>query len=147
METDSESIIPAWILFGEKQANSKSQYWSIRVIRQPSSSRSIQANERLEELLSHPDWHVYGDGQPTFQQLLDEFESVIAKHSNTIFIGAHAGNCAENLDYVAKLLDKYPNYYIEPSARIAELGKKTLLNQRTSSLGIKTAFCSAQMLI
>jgi predicted TIM-barrel fold metal-dependent hydrolase len=49
---------------------------------------------------------------------------VIARHPATIFIGAHVGCYAENLAYVGGMLDRLPNYYIDISARAAELGRQ-----------------------
>lgn len=90
-------------------------------------------NERWEELARHPDWHFYptrppgaaGDsGFPSFDELMGQFARMIQSHPRTTFIGAHAGCNAENLDWVAWLLDTCPNMSIDFSARIAELGRK-----------------------
>ena len=49
---------------------------------------------------------------------------VIARHGQTQFIGAHVANNAEDLATVSKWLDQYPNLWIEPASRIAELGRQ-----------------------
>ena len=51
-------------------------------------------------------------------------ENVIARHPATSFIGAHVGCYAENLAYVGGMLDRLPNYYVDISARISELGRQ-----------------------
>jgi predicted TIM-barrel fold metal-dependent hydrolase len=82
-------------------------------------------NERLEELLQYPDWSFSdGDRFPRFERLLDALESVVSSHSRTVFIGVHAGNCAEDLERVDRMLNSYPNYHIDIAARIAELGRQ-----------------------
>lgn len=81
-------------------------------------------NERLEELLRHPDWHFHGAEFPPLERLMDAFESVVAAHPQVRFIGAHVGCLAENLDWVESMLDRYPNYRIDIAARVAELGRQ-----------------------
>lgn len=82
-------------------------------------------NERLEELLQNPEWSFSdGDRFPSFERLLDALESVVSSHPRTVFIGVHAGNCAEDLERVDRMLQRYPNYHIDIAARIAELGRQ-----------------------
>lgn len=81
-------------------------------------------NERYEELVRHPEWSFHGPQFPAFLELMEQFESLVARHSSTTFIGAHAGCYAENLAWVNGMLASYPNFYIDISARIAELGRQ-----------------------
>jgi len=81
-------------------------------------------NERLEELMDHPDWMFNKPEYYSHDELLDQRNNVIAKHRNTIFIGAHMGNYPENLQKVAEWLDKYPNFYVDVDARLSELGRQ-----------------------
>jgi predicted TIM-barrel fold metal-dependent hydrolase len=81
-------------------------------------------NERWHELMDHPDWLFYDKDYPPRDELLQQRNQVIAKHPNTIFIGAHMGNNPEDLATVAKWLDMYPNFYIDIDARISELGRQ-----------------------
>ena len=81
-------------------------------------------NERLEELAVHPDWAFHGDEFPSFERLLDAFEAVVAAHPQTTFIGAHVACCAEDLAWVGRMLDTYPNLHLDFSQRIAELGRQ-----------------------
>jgi predicted TIM-barrel fold metal-dependent hydrolase len=80
-------------------------------------------NERYEELLLHPHWRFFGPKWPKWEDLLDAFERRVARHPNTTIIGVHFGNSAEEPDRVARMLSKYPNYYIDTSARIPEFGR------------------------
>lgn len=80
-------------------------------------------NERFEELNAHPDWSFCDPSLPTFQELLSMQDHMIESHPNTTFIIAHFGSCAEDLDWVASRLDRYPNLYIDITGRIAELGR------------------------
>jgi predicted TIM-barrel fold metal-dependent hydrolase len=81
-------------------------------------------NERLEELTVHPDWAFHGAEFPSFERLLDAFEAVVAAHPQTTFIGAHVACCAEDLAWVGRMLDTYPNLHLDFSQRIAELGRQ-----------------------
>ena len=81
-------------------------------------------NERLEELSAHPDWWFGAAGLPSFDQLLGAFEKVVADHPTTSFIGAHVGNCAEDLERVGRMLRDYPNLVIDIAARVGELGRQ-----------------------
>lgn len=82
-------------------------------------------NERLEELLENPDWW-FGDRRrfPRFDQLMDRFERLVAANPDTTFIGAHVAGCAEDLAWVSRMLDRYPNLNIDIGARLAELGRQ-----------------------
>jgi predicted TIM-barrel fold metal-dependent hydrolase len=82
-------------------------------------------NERLEELLEHPDWW-FGDRErfPSFDALIDAFEVLVARHPSTTFIGAHVANGAEDLARVDAMLHAYPNLHADIGARIPELGRQ-----------------------
>lgn len=85
-------------------------------------------NERYEELRVHPGWSFYGNGPdgkpwPSWTELLDQHERRVARHPDTIFLGAHFGNAAEDPDRVARMLDRYPNYVIDTAARVPEFGR------------------------
>lgn len=87
-------------------------------------------NERWEELQAHPDWHFPSPPYPSLQNILQGLESLVCKHPQTTFIGAHVGCYAENLAWVAGLLDQCPNFYIDISARINELGRQPYTARR-----------------
>jgi predicted TIM-barrel fold metal-dependent hydrolase len=87
-------------------------------------------NERWEELHAHPDWHFPSPPFPPFIDILDRLHSLVGRHPATTFIGAHAGCYAENLGWVAAMLDDYSNYYIDISARISELGRQPYTARR-----------------
>jgi predicted TIM-barrel fold metal-dependent hydrolase len=80
-------------------------------------------NERWEELQAHPDWHFGRPEFPDHDSLLAQRNRVIERHPGTVFIGAHLGNYPENLDYVSACLDRYPNFFVDTTARIGEIGR------------------------
>lgn len=83
-----------------------------------------ETNERWEELQSHPDWSFPSPPYPPFMNILNALQNLVHRHSSTLFIGAHVGCYAENLNWVGKMLDRCPNYFIDISARTAELGRQ-----------------------
>lgn len=82
-----------------------------------------EQNERWEELQRHPDWHFGRPEFPDHDNLLAQRSRVIERHPSTTFIGAHLGEYPENLTYVDSLLERYPNFYVDTSARIGEIGR------------------------
>jgi hypothetical protein len=80
-------------------------------------------NERYEELAAHPDWSFYGS-HFSKADLLSQRDAVIARHPKTTFVAAHVAESGENLARVSRLLETYPNLYIDISARASELGRQ-----------------------
>lgn len=80
-------------------------------------------NERLAELTAHPGWSQHGREVPSFDAILDQLDRRVARHPKTTFISVHFGNCAEDLERVARTLRKYDNLYIDTAARVPEIGR------------------------
>jgi predicted TIM-barrel fold metal-dependent hydrolase len=87
-------------------------------------------NERREELELFPDWHFGRPEFPGHDDLLEQRNRVLARHPATNFIGAHLGEYPENLAYVDACLDRHPNFYVDTSARIGEIGRHPALEAR-----------------
>jgi hypothetical protein len=81
-------------------------------------------NERLEELLAHPEWSFADPRYPRFDRLIEALEHLVAANPATTFIGAHVGCFAEDLRWVDRMLTAYPNFHVDIAARIAELGRQ-----------------------
>lgn len=80
-------------------------------------------NERYLELLFAPSWSFWGSDFPSRQQLLEARNRLIARHPRTTFLGIHLANNPEHLDQVADWLERYPNLYVDTSARVPEIGR------------------------
>jgi predicted TIM-barrel fold metal-dependent hydrolase len=80
-------------------------------------------NERYGTLKQRPEWHFYGSQYPTFMELIESLYRLIEAHPRTTFITAHVGCYPENLGFVSQMLDKYPNFNTDISARLGELGR------------------------
>jgi predicted TIM-barrel fold metal-dependent hydrolase len=81
-------------------------------------------NERWEELTAHPDWHFPSPPYPPFMTIMEQLANLVLRHPQTTFIGAHVGCYSENLAWVGELLERAPNFYVDISARISELGRQ-----------------------
>ncbi len=83
-----------------------------------------ETNERWEELGAHPDWAFTSPPFPPFIHILEGLANLVSAHPRTTFIGAHVGCYAENLAWVGALLERCPNFYVDISGRIGELGRQ-----------------------
>jgi predicted TIM-barrel fold metal-dependent hydrolase len=82
-------------------------------------------NERLDELASHPSWSFSDRSRfPPWEDLYGEFERRVKRSSKTTIIGVHFGNAPEEPDRVLRMLDTYPNLYVDTAARVPELGRR-----------------------
>lgn len=87
-------------------------------------------NERWEELGAHLDWSFPSPPFPPFLSIVNALANVVARHPRTTFIGAHVGCYGENLGWVGALLERCPNFYIDFSARLGELGRQPYTARR-----------------
>jgi predicted TIM-barrel fold metal-dependent hydrolase len=87
-------------------------------------------NERWEELHAHPDWHFPSPPFPAFLTIMEQLASLVARHPQTTFVGAHVGCYAENLGWVGDLMDRCPNFFIDISERLGELGRQPYTARR-----------------
>jgi predicted TIM-barrel fold metal-dependent hydrolase len=83
-----------------------------------------ERNERYEQLHAHPEWSFADPAFPRFARLIDALEGLVAANPGTTFVGVHVGGYAENLGWVGRMLDAYPNFHVDIAARVAELGRQ-----------------------
>jgi predicted TIM-barrel fold metal-dependent hydrolase len=89
-----------------------------------------ETNERWEELGSHPEWAFPNPPFPPFLHILEGLAALVTRHPRTTFIGAHLGCYAENLAWVGGLLERCPNFHVDISARLGELGRQPYTARR-----------------
>jgi len=89
-----------------------------------------ETNERWEELSRHPDWAFTSPPFPPFLHIIYGLADLVERHPQTTFIGAHVGCYAENLAWVERLLELCPNFFVDISARIGELGRQPYTARR-----------------
>ena len=81
-------------------------------------------NERWLELKLRPRRKRSDTDPAPWETIISEAHDIFKKHPNTIFINAHMGWYANDLQRLGKLLDEIPNMYVEIGAVIAELGRQ-----------------------
>lgn len=81
-------------------------------------------NERWIELKDHRSWW-FGDPAvyPRREELLAALNRVIERHPKTTFVCVHFANNSEDLEWVERSMDKYPNMLADLAARIPEIGR------------------------
>lgn len=68
---------------------------------------------------SHPEWHLYGNASaPSKEAILQARDHVIARYPKLRVIGCHLGSNEEDLEALAKRLDRLPNFAVDLAARI-----------------------------
>lgn len=87
-------------------------------------------NERWMQLQRRPSWSFHGDEFPSRDVVMAQRNRVLARHPNTTFIGAHMGSHAGDLVELARVLDAYPNFYVDISGRVGELGRQPYSTRR-----------------
>jgi predicted TIM-barrel fold metal-dependent hydrolase len=117
---DDERLAPIWAMAGELGLPVVIHTADPVAFFDPVDAR----NERLEELLVHPEWSFADPRFPGFERLIEALEGAVAAHPTTTFIGAHVGCFAEDLAWVGQMLSTYPNFHVDIAARIAELGRQ-----------------------
>jgi predicted TIM-barrel fold metal-dependent hydrolase len=82
-------------------------------------------NERwLELALFNDRRNGPGTGRPTFEDLMTQRDNLFKKHKNTIFVAAHLGWHANNLERLGKMFDAMPNLYAEMGAVLYDIGRQ-----------------------
>jgi predicted TIM-barrel fold metal-dependent hydrolase len=120
VDVDDERLVPIWETAGELDLPVMIHVADPVAFFDPID----ETNERWEEVGEHPDWAFTSPPYPSFMHILNGLRNLVKRHPNTTFIGAHVGCYGENLGWVGQMLDECPNYYIDISARIGELGRQ-----------------------
>ena len=68
-------------------------------------------------------YNQYGGDGMSYEELMAVRDRTLEKHPNTIFIACHLSNQGNDLGALGKALDKYPNLYLDISARHYEVGR------------------------
>ncbi|MFI5387916.1 MAG: amidohydrolase family protein, partial [Fimbriimonadales bacterium] len=69
-------------------------------------------------------FNLSGKDVPSYQELLATRDSLLAKHPKTTFVFCHFSNQGNDTASLAKVLDKYPNLYLDIAARDYEIGRE-----------------------
>lgn len=71
---------------------------------------------------SYPAWHVHGRaGVPAKEALLEARDRVLARHPRLRMVGCHLGSMEEDVDKVARRLERYPGFAVDTAGRVVHL--------------------------
>ncbi|MDP2058769.1 MAG: amidohydrolase family protein, partial [Flavobacteriaceae bacterium] len=73
-----------------------------------------------------PDYQHFSllnEGGLSFNELIKKRNRTLEKHPNTIFVACHMGNQGHDLATLSQEMDKFPNLYLDTSARDYEIGR------------------------
>lgn len=116
---DDERLFPIWQRAGELGVPVLMHVSDPVAFFHPIDAR----NEHYLTLHEFPGWSFCGSFFSK-EELLEQRNRMIAQHPRTTFILPHVANYPEDLDSVSALLERYPNVYMDFSARIDELGRQ-----------------------
>ncbi len=88
----------------------------------PSSWQPLGPNWERTPDFQH--FNLVGKDIPSYEELLAMRDRAAARHPRTKFIACHLGNQGNDLASVAQALDRYPNLYLDISARDYEVGRQ-----------------------
>ncbi|BAH38318.1 hypothetical protein GAU_1276 [Gemmatimonas aurantiaca T-27] len=81
-------------------------------------------NERWLELSLFPDRRYPQDRYPSFEQLMNERDSLFRANPKTTFVTAHLGWHAHDLGRLGKMFDEMPNLNAEMGAVLYDIGRQ-----------------------
>jgi len=95
---------------------------NIHVADHPSCWQPLGPNQERTPDFQH--FNLYGKDVPSYEELLAMSDRLLARQPKTIFIACHLRNQANDLGTLSKVLDRYPNLYVDISARDYEIGRQ-----------------------
>ncbi len=68
-------------------------------------------------------YNLYGKDVPSYEEVLQIRDRLLARHPNNTFIACHLSNQGNDLASLAKVLDRFPNLFVDIAARDYEIGR------------------------
>jgi len=107
-------------LFWEKCAELKMPV-NLHVADHPSCWTPLDVFQERSPDYQH--FNLFNENVLPFGELIAKRNKTLEKHPDTILIACHLGNQGHDLATLEKTMDKYPNLYLDTSARDYELGR------------------------
>jgi len=73
---------------------------------------------------SYQRYNQYGHDVPSYQEILAIRDRLLDSEPKTVFIACHFSNQGNDLATLSKVLDRFPNLYVDLSARSYEIGRE-----------------------
>ena len=94
---------------------------NIHVADHPSCWKPLDVYQERTPDYQH--FNQYGKDIPSYEELLAIRNRTLARHPKTTFVACHLGNQGNDLAALSKVLDTYPNLFLDISARDYEVGR------------------------
>jgi predicted TIM-barrel fold metal-dependent hydrolase len=95
---------------------------SLHVADHPSAWRPPDNHQ--ERSPRYQTYNQYGSDVPSYEELLARRDRLLARHPDTTFIAVHFSNQGNDLSALSQALDRFPNLYVDISARDYEMGRQ-----------------------
>jgi predicted TIM-barrel fold metal-dependent hydrolase len=118
LKADDPRLDPLWAKCGELgipvliHVADPKEYWY------PLTYNSFHYGTRPES-----EQHYDRDKMPSWEELIRQRDNILKKHPKTKFIGPHFGSLEFDLKQLGETFDRYPNFYVDPSARTRIIGR------------------------
>lgn len=84
-----------------------------------------EGNPHYNYFASHPQYHAYHHPEiPRYETIMAARDNWLARNPGLTVVGAHMGSMSHDVSEIAKRLDKFPNFYVEPAARFGDLTRQ-----------------------
>jgi predicted TIM-barrel fold metal-dependent hydrolase len=117
LHVDDARLDPFWSKCGELKIPV-----NLHIADHPSCWRP--PDERQERVPAFQRYNQWGRDVPSFDELLAKRDRLLEKHPRTTFICCHLSNQGHDLASLSKVLDRFPNLYLDISARAYEVGRQ-----------------------
>ena len=95
---------------------------NLHIADHPSCWKPLGPNQERTPDFQH--FNMTGKDVPSYEELLATRDRMLVRHPRTKFILCHFSNQANDTATLAKVLDRYPNLYLDISARDYEIGRQ-----------------------
>ena len=95
---------------------------NIHIADHPSCWQPLGPNQERTPDFQH--FNMRGKDVPSYEELLAKRDRLLARHPQTTFIFCHLSNQGNDTAALAKVLDRFPNLYLDISARDYEIGRQ-----------------------
>jgi len=82
------------------------------------------ADNHQERSPSFQQYNQYGKDVPSYEEILAMRDRLLDSQPRTVFIACHFSNQGNDLATLGKVLDRFPNLYVDLSARGYEIGRE-----------------------
>lgn len=93
----------------------------VHIADHPSSWKPLDVYQERTPDYQH--FNQFGKDVSSYEELLAIRNRMVARHPKTTFVACHLGNQGNDLATLGKVLDQYPNLYLDISARDYEIGR------------------------